>query len=511
MSFSDTTEADLEVPDQEPVAADFDREEVLTNAKGDLSFLAGLCAPEVVKYFFPALILAVWNLLTEAAQKPRGVLQLALGLPRGFAKTFILKIYVIYLILFTNRNFILVVCNTEQLAMNFLSDVCDILSSANITMIFGDWTLGREKDTQALKKFSFRGRDIIFAGIGVGTSMRGLNLKLRRPDCIIMDDMQSREDAEAKAIADKQLIWMMGTLMKARNYERCLFVFLGNMYPFEGCILRKLKYNRQWVSFITGAILEDGTSLWEEMRPLKELLEELENDIAMGHPEVFYSEVLNDEEAGTVSGIDTSKIPQYPPNLNNVEPQGGFILIDPATGKKTGDDVSIGLFLIYDGTPVLHQLKVGKFSPGECIQHTLIMALSFGIKIVVVESNAYQFTYLYWWNFVCRQMNIDGIDCLELYSGAFSKNSRIKTMFPRLLKGELLLHPTVRPIVIHQIVHWNPLRTANVDDILDILAYCYKAIELYGPMMELTGGMPALDHQTPPALSEEEIAEQLSF
>jgi len=490
----------------------YDREQAINACKNDLNFFAGLCVPDVFRFFFPPIFLAIWNLIVTSVHEPKGLLQLAIGLPRGFAKTFFLKIYCVYCILFTEKSFILIVCNTEQLAMNFIADVCDILNSGNIKMLFGDWNLGLEKGTQSLKKFAFRGRDIIIAGVGVGTSLRGLNLKFRRPDLMIMDDMQSREDAENPTIADKQLVWMMGTLLKARNYEHCLAVFVGNLYPFNGSILKKLKYNPKWISFICGGILADGKSLWEELRPVEDLLSELENDIAMGHPEIFYSEVLNDEEAGTISGVDVSKIPPYPTHLDAIEPQGGFIIIDPASLKKSSNDTAIGEFLIFDEVPVLRRVQASVMTPLETIHNALKMALTAGIKVIAVESNAYQFTLIFWFEHVCQQLDIAGIEFCELNAGNMSKNAKIKEMLPQLLKGEIVLHPDVRSKVVNQIVHWNPLRISNVDDLLDLLAWCFKTIELYGSHMELldNAGIPSMD-MVPLAATDEEIAAQLAF
>src|SRR5205814_1664255 len=115
--------------------AGYDRNEVIDLAQKDLNFFAGICIPDIFKYFFPYIFIAIWNLLVEATKEPRGILRLAIGLPRGFAKTAFLKIYCVFVILFTNRNFILVVCNTEQLAHNFLADVFDILASPNIVKL----------------------------------------------------------------------------------------------------------------------------------------------------------------------------------------------------------------------------------------------------------------------------------------------------------------------------------------------------------------------------------------
>lgn len=498
----------IEIPEASGETATYDlpRDDTISLARENVNFFGGLCIPEVFIYFFPPIFLAIWNLLVEAANQAKGKLQLAIGLPRGFAKTLFLKLFVVYCILFTDRKFILIVCNTEGLALNFIADVFSILDSPNIKFLFGDWKLGIERDTLALKKFGFRGRTIVVAGIGVGTSMRGLNIKFERPDIIIMDDMQSREDAQTPEVANKQLLWMLGTLMKARNYKRCLFIFVGNMYPTEGCILRKLKYSKSWTSFICGGILADGTSLWEELRPLADLLTELENDIELGHPEIFYAEVQNDEEAGTVSGIDVSKIPPYPQHLDAIEPQAGFIIIDPATKKnKQTNETAIGAFYIYDTIPIFVECKSDMLSPLETIRAALEMALRRGIRLIAVESTAYQFSLLFWFNWVSQQIGLSGIEFVELQNTVLSKNAKIKSMLPKLLKKkdkntpEMYLHPTVRERVVYQITQWNPLKLKNVDDILDLLAWVEKTIELYGTQMEIQGSMNITIDQTPPA------------
>ncbi len=486
----------------EETVTGFDKNDTVNLCRQDLNFFAGIAIPEIFKYFYPAIFIAIWNLLVEAVMQEKGMLRLAIGLPRGFAKTAFLKIYVVWCVLFTKRNFILIVCNTEPLSHNFVADVFDILSSPNIKALFGDWSLGCEKDTQGLKKFGFRGRDIIVAGVGAGTSLRGINLKFRRPDVVIMDDMQNREQAENKLVSEALLTWMLGTLLKARNYERCLFVFVGNMYPFEGSILKKLKYNPQWISFICGGILADGKSLWEELRPIADLLADLDHDIAMGRPEIFYSEVQNDEEAGSASGFDVSKIPHCPAHLEANIPDGGVIIIDPASGKATGNDVAIGAFYIYDNKPVFRRLANDKFSPLETIHAALKMAFEMKIKCICVESNAYQSTLLFWFNFVCQQLNISGIDFCELNAGGITKNAKIRNGITQLIAGEQYLHEDVRSKVLYQIVHWNPLRQNNDDDVLDLFSWIPKAVELYRYLMELAGSEDLTSPEVPPALLE---------
>lgn len=458
------------------------RDEAISAARGDMNFFGALAVPEIFKFNFPPIFLAIWQLITQATLEETGQKRLAIGLPRGFAKTIVLKLFVVWCILFTNRRFILVVCNTASLAENFIADVQDILSSLNIIRVFGDWRLSLEKDTLELKKFSFRGRSVILAGLGAGSSLRGLNIKLVRPDLIIMDDMQSKEQAASSVEAAKTLSWMLGTLMKANDKTRCLFVFLGNMYPYEGSILKKLKTNPQWISFICGAILEDGESIWPELRSVEDILAELEHDEAMGHPEIFYSEVMNDDAAGSRSGVDFSKINVWMPDETvPIYPQAGFVIIDPSAAKKKSDDVAIGACLVYDGEPVLQEVRAGRFNPLQQCDESIKLAAKHGLTAIVVEDVAYQSTLMFWMNMRLQQLGLTNIKILSINPRGNAKNYRIGEMLKQLTaqKQKIWVHRQVRSLVVHQITYYDPVKTNNKDDILDIMAYFYQVIAQY--------------------------------
>lgn len=464
----------------EPVQeAAFETKEVVELARKSLNFLAALVMPTIFKAMFPAVFLAVWDLLLSSVHKTRDFTQLALGLPRGFGKTTLIKLFIFFCVVFTQKKFIIIISSTATLAENILSDVVDMLEEPNVKKVFGDWKLGIEKDTQAIKKFGFRGRNITLAALGAGTSLRGLNIKNERPDVMIFEDIQTREcaDSEVQSAALEQ--WMIGTAMKAKSPAGCLFIFVANMYPTKYSILRKLKSNPLWIKFIVGGILANGESLWEELQPRSQLLAEFESDLAMGHPEIFMAEVLNDESAAEGTALDLSKLPAYPFEPGEIS-SGNFIIIDPATDKVDADAVSIGLFNIYDSRPVLTKLIEGRLSPGDTIKAALQLALENNCYLIVIESNAYQYTLKYWFEFICVQLGIEGIEAVDIYSGSYSKNSRILTMFKALLAGEIYMHPETKTAVYNQISHFNPLKRDNTDGILDLLTYAPRVVELYG-------------------------------
>ena len=448
-------------------------------AKESLDFLAALIMPTIYAFAFPPVFISVWAWLVSFASQTRTFPQLALGLPRGFGKSTLMKIFIVYCILFTKKKFILIIAAKASLAENILSDIVDMLEEPNIKAVFGDWRLGMEKDTQSIKKFGFRGRNIIIAAVGAETSLRGLNLKNLRPDVMLFDDIQSREVADSEVQSTKLLDWMVGTAMKAKSPDGCMFLFVANMYPTKHSILRKLKANPNWIKFIAGGILADGTSLWEELQPAKQLFAEFRNDLAMGKPEIFYAEVLNDENASANSLIDLSKLPEVPTTDGDI-PAGNFIIIDPATDKLGSDEVSVGYFEVHDTLPVLMELEEGRFSPGDTIRIAFKMALTHNCRLIVSEANAYQYSLLYWFDFIAAQLGIEGIQAVPIYSGTKAKNTRILTMLKSYAAGEIFVHESCKAAVHMQITGFNAMRRDNTDGLLDLLTYAPRVMVEFG-------------------------------
>lgn len=469
----------LDEPEFPLQEATFNAQEVIDTARNSLDFLAALSIPTIYKYSYPPVFTSVWAWLLSYISKKRDFSQLALGLPRGFGKTNLMKLFILYCILFTDRSFILVVGETAQKAVNIISDIMDMLNEENIVKTFGNWKLGIETDKQDLKKFGFRGRNIIIAGLGAGGDPRGLNIKHQRPDVILFDDIQSRECADSQIQSEALERWMVGTTMKSKSPFGCMFLFVANMYPTKWSILRKLKSNANWIKFIAGGILSDGSSLWEDLQPISQLMREYENDVSMGKPEIFFSEVLNDETASVNNLIDLSKLPELPYHPGDI-PGGNYVIIDPSSGKLNSDTVAIGYFEVYDGYPVLMELHNERYSPGDTIRKSLEIALRKNCRLICVESVAYQSTLNYWFRFICEQMGIYGLECVEVYPGGFSKNSRILSMFKQLQSGEIFISTECRSEAFLQIMQFNPLRKDNTDDVLDLLAYATKVLEMYG-------------------------------
>jgi hypothetical protein len=466
----------------------YNREEVIELAKSDMDMLAGLALPDVLTILFPPVFKALWQMLTEAAAKVGDFTQLAVGLPRGFGKTTVIKLFALFTILFSKKQFILIVGSTQTKAEAILADICFLLDEPNIKALFGDWQVEVEVNRQDLKKFKIAGKTMILACLGAGGDPRGLNIRFSRPDVIIMDDVQSRENALSKVQAASLRGWLFSTLLKTKSPTGCLFIYIGNMFASEDCILKELQHNPDWTSFIAGAILQDGESLWPELHTKANLLKELERDSRAGNAQIFFSELLNDSSTQSITGFDATKLLKLPPTYQYEQPQGKFIIIDPAGQSQEADPTVIALFELWDGLPWLRAVKRGSYSPKATIMEAISLGIEAQCSCIIVESVAYQASLLFWFQEIAKMEGIEGFDFLPINRSGGSKNAAIMVML-RQLQGyhdgkesvppELGIHPDILSTVLVDIAAFNPQKRVNKDDLLDVLAYAPMAVVKY--------------------------------
>jgi hypothetical protein len=456
-------------------------------AEQDINFLAMLALFEVMQFLFPPMFVVMWQLLKSKVHLTRDFSKIALGIPRAFAKTTFIKLWIVYCILFTRKSFIVVISYNEDHALSILSDVCKMLSSPNIITLFGNWELNQELDQASTKVFRFRGREIILKGVGAKGGIRGFNYGHKRPDLLIFEDYQKKAESMNEELSTELYKDMIGTAMKTKSPFGCLYLYVANMYPTPGSILKKLKNNSDWISLILGGIVVnkdtgEPESLWEELHPLTQLVAEYESDLKANCPEVFLAEVLNDETAGIKAGIDITKIPVFPFDSGEL-PQGRAVIIDPSLDNPTSDYNGIGLVGLYDGIPCLEKVKLKRFTPLELIKEALIMASQNGCQLICVENVAYQASLLFWFTQVCLDNGIQGFHFMALNVQGKSKNAKIMDALKELAKKEVWISNDVRPLLINEIIKFQPLKKNNQDTCLDLLTFCKKVVEQHRDLM----------------------------
>lgn len=463
--------------------------QVVDAMRQNLDAMAATAAPDVYLAAMSPIHHSIWSLITEVIDRKERYTKHAIGIPRGHAKTHMLKLLILRCILFTDLRFILVVGNTLKLARNIIDDVMSMLGSDNIRAIYGDYRLGIEKDNAEIKEFNFQGRDITLVPVGAGSSVRGANVNNRRPQLIICDDMQSREQAQSPEQSKELQAWFTGTLLKARDYSRCHVIYVGNMYPdleitppghphpIYTCILRNLQNDHGWISWVTGAFLADGSCIWPAVHPIEALLEDLESDRRMGQAHIWYAEVQNDPRATAGMFFDANLATPFTTPME-FPPVGKYLMIDPSLGKKTSDNQVVGLFHLYDEQgPVWQEVRVLPLKAPQLVMEVISWVLAERIPAIFCEAYAYQESLLHWFEFWLEQMGVpeDAVKLIPISraggNNSKSKNAWISESFGAVYNGVLRMRPEVFAAYLGEAVVFNPLLTTNSDGILDVGEY----------------------------------------
>lgn len=462
-------------------------EQVAIGLRDDLDYLASVLIPDVATAPFPPFYRMVWALILQNLHslEPHTIFRFVLGLPRGHAKTTFIKLLVCYLLIHDySLDFIQVVCATEPLAENFLADVHSMMESHVITQVYGSWTNSLKRNTMKIKQGIWQHRKILLVAIGAGTSTRGLNLDNRRPQLIICDDAQTKENDESETDRDKLLLWLTGTLFKSlTKTDKKALLYIGNQYS-ESCILNTLAQLPQWTSLITGGILADGTALWPAIQTVEEMLEEYEHDAALGLGAVWFAEVQNDPVGSSAGLLDIGEVvpPSPREDYQDIElyPHR-FITVDPAGMREDSDDNVVGVHCMLDNNRAATiTLEHDRWSPAKTIEVALILAVRWRVGIIFVESNAYQQTLAFWMNKAIEENTLD-IKVIGLHSGTASKFKRIKSWVKQLVTGKwIILERKAYSKLTFQLYKYKTNKKENRDDILDVCAQAVLAINKHG-------------------------------
>lgn len=455
---------------------DADIKEAYELGKVDINFFAAMMLPTVMVSPLPDFYVMLFQILCVSRSKEQigRILRFALGLPRGHAKTTFIKIIIAWLIVYDKISFAVIICANEPLAEELLADVSEMLGSENAEQVFGRWNDQLTTDSKGLKKAFYHGRSIILAAKGAGSSIRGLNIKHRRPDLIFCDDAQTKECDDSPTERDKFRKWLIATFKIIAPRGDRLIIYVGNMYS-DTCILYQLKQNPSWISLVTGAILSDGTPLWPELHSLDELMESFIHDSEMGEADVWFAEVMNDPVSKATSLLH-GPLPGYPYDQDSLVPDGVFITIDPAGFRDVSDDNVIAVHGVFDGKGHVLEINAGIMDPEQLILQALRLALHYGASLIGIEEVGYQQTLLFWVQKYMSDWKLEGIEVVPLKPAGRSKESRIRLFIAELYASNYFILPKAIASWMWQAMAYkvgknNSKEKKNKDDILDAVAY----------------------------------------
>lgn len=218
--------------------------------------------------------------------------KVALAAPRGNAKsTAVTHAYTIGNVLLGDRDFVLIISDTETQAAQFLGDIkAEFQDNDALIKQFGIKKFHKDTETDIIVE-SLAGKFRIIAK-GSEQKVRGLKWGNKRPNLIVIDDSENDESVMNPERREKFRNWFMNALLPCGS-DHCIYRMVGTILHLDS-MLNRLLGDKSWRSERWQAHNKDFTELlWPEKFPKERLQRIREGYEEQGNLEGYAQEYLN--------------------------------------------------------------------------------------------------------------------------------------------------------------------------------------------------------------------------
>ena len=262
--------------------------------------------------------------------------RIALAVPRGHAKTTMAKLAVAWhLINDSDIEFIVYLSDTATLAIEACRDIMGFFASDNFVSVFGRIEYLVEQAGAGFYIFEIPSlnKTCTLKSQGRGKQVRGLNIRHRRPQLAVIDDLENEETANSEDQFAKMKTWLYGSFIKALNKGWNKVIHIGNIHGLRSQ-LHSHVISEYWASRLYGALLADGTPLWEDQWSWKALQNDLMMYQEQGLVGLWFAEMMNAPMVSEFALIKSDEITYMPPLVPG-DSLMGFVTVDLALSKET--------------------------------------------------------------------------------------------------------------------------------------------------------------------------------
>uniref|UniRef100_A0A6M3JBC9 Putative terminase n=1 Tax=viral metagenome TaxID=1070528 RepID=A0A6M3JBC9_9ZZZZ len=334
-------------------------QEILANCYRSTQVCAKTLFPDSFYSPFSDLHKQIFQLIDSGQRK------IAIAAPRGLGKTTIARTLGMKGVLFRDVNFISYVSNSATAAeMQTENMKRELKSNTEIRKIFGDIQVSDNddgfEDSFAIKSWVAFGNTLVMPR-GAGQQVRGLIWKNHRPQLIIVDDLEDKNELMNEDNRKKLKEWFLSDLMKSVNrYLDDWRVIYIDTLKHEDSILQMLLESKDWASIRLSLCDSHYNSLVPEYISTEELLKEVDSHREKGALDVFYMEYMNvpvsaedasfkQENFRYYNETDEEFVKKIKPKLESI------VIVDPAKTVKiqSAETAIVGVGLDYE-TPAIY-------------------------------------------------------------------------------------------------------------------------------------------------------------
>jgi predicted phage terminase large subunit-like protein len=336
--------------------------------------------------------------------------KVAIAAPRSCAKsTAITFAYVIAMVAFRQAGHIMVVSANEEIASLFVKDIGNEFNeNQTLAKAVGFRRLQKESETEIVGLFDDGSKFRVIAK-GAGQRMRGIKWERKRPDLVVVDDLEDDESVLNKARRDKLKRWFYGAvlpILKDGGKIRMVGTIVHQDSLLEGLMppekspdtvhtplcTYSTKKNPPWLAKKYRAHNHDLTELlWPEQLNKQKLLRIREDFAERGLLDVYAQEYLNNPIDYSTAYFMDDDFVEVPKGISG-RPKTYYAGIDFAISQSERADYTAAVVVSVDpaGQMEVEHVRRGRWDALEIFEQMFDIQRHYDISLWVAESGSIQ-------------------------------------------------------------------------------------------------------------------------
>ena len=398
-----------------------------------------------------------------------------LSSPRGFAKSTTCSIFFpIYTALMQKFRSIVVISNSEDLAIDFLRQIrLNLESNMRIQQLWGDQRSEKWTETHLILK-----NGVNIRAKGIGGQIRGF-----RPDLVILDDIENNELVKSEDRRRELKSWIETEVMGSLTTDGCI-LFVGTLISRVSVLWEYLHnageaWTKRFYQCYRDGVQEAGHELWPSEKP-HSWLQWKKSQVGTN---AFSREYMNDPLPEEGERFDTRKLRFFEDRDLEGKQLGMYVTIDPAFSEESTADYGVILQCLHDGSDNLYVDTYfrQRVKARRLIEQFMQMFQQnkHRIRSVGVEKNGPQKVFYEQLVYECNRVKLYP-PFHELKATVNSIRNKVDrctfAIQPRLEAGKIFVRPNHQEL-IEEMMLFAP--DCKHDDLIDALAYMYEIVEQY--------------------------------
>jgi len=465
--------------------------DILVRCASSTRFHAQFFFPEIFRIPFHSLHNEIITLIDSDADK--GVV----AAPRGIGKTSIMLYGLASRhLLFESKKFIIYLSNSaENACLQTDSLKHELLSNPKVRKFFGSIRTKRiesEYEEQFSKKAWVTSGGTLVLPRGMGQQIRGLLYHGRRPDLIIIDDYEDKDEIMNDKIRKKNKERFFSDVMKCiSRYDKDFqFIYIDTL-KHEDALLQDLLEASDWKGICQSVCDDDYNSFAPSFMTTQEIKKEVKDHEEKGILDVFYREMMNRPVASVNATFRKEYFRYYQEGIKQItawpeidqkkeekiqlDDLINFIIIDPAKEVQihNADTAIVGVGISRKTQKIfIRDIVSGKMYPDQIYKEAFNMIFRLKARILAVEVTSLHQFISQPFQSAMRVENVFAI--YHELKAVGSKEERISSMAPYYRQGQVFHNKMVCSKLEGQLTSFP---RSKLLDIMDAVGYIPKLLD----------------------------------